>query len=192
MNFPREFIYAFDHSMLYEVGPWWNPNDPDVIRGACATKDQRRKVGYVNIAQDRGGLTKYGIAKNANPDVDVQNLDLSGAMDVFFRKYWLASKSDKIPFPIQIMHYDAAVNHGVGRATKMLQQAVGAKQDGIIGPATLARVNAMSPAQLAEALNKIRVDRFNAIVRNDPSQKIFLRGWLRRADEVYRFTKSML
>ena len=192
MNFPREFIYAFDHSMLYEVGPWWNPNDPDVIRGACATNDQRRKVGYVNIAQDRGGLTKYGIAKNANPEVDVQNIDLAGAMDVFFRKYWLASKSDKIPFPIQIMHYDAAVNHGVGRAAKMLQQAVGATQDGIIGPATLARVNAMSPAQLAEALNKIRVDRFNAIVRNDPSQKVFLRGWLRRADEVYRFTKSML
>lgn len=192
MDFPREFVYAFNHSMLYEVGPWWDPNDPEVINGACATRDQRRKVGYVNIKQDRGGLTKYGVALNANPEVDVQNLTLDQAMEVFFRKYWLASKSDRIPFPVQIMHYDAAVNHGVGRAAKMLQQAIGAIPDGIIGPATLGKLEAHNPAEIVDRLHDIRVNRFQAIVRYNPSQQIFLRGWLRRADEVYHYTRSML
>lgn len=192
MNFTPEFLDAFNHSMLYEVGPWWNPKDPEVIAGAYATKDQRRKIGYVNIPQDRGGLTKYGVAKNANPTVDVQNLTLDGAMQIYFDRYWLTSKSDKIPYPVQIMHYDAAVNHGPGRAAKMLQEAVGAVPDGAIGPVTMAKVAATDRAVLLKALNDIRVARFKSIVQRDASQQMFLKGWLRRASEVYEYAKAHL
>jgi lysozyme family protein len=192
MQFTPEFVDAFNHSMLFEVGPWWNPNDPEVISGACATKDQRRKVGYVNIKQDRGGLTKYGVALNANPNVDVQNLNLHGAMEIYYNRYWLAGKSNLIPYPAQIMHYDAGVNHGIGRAAKMLQQAVGAVPDGAIGPVTIAKIREMNPETLLRTLNDIRVNRFKGIVRNDPSQAMFLNGWLRRASEVFQYAMSHL
>lgn len=192
MQFSPEFLAAFNHSMLYEVGPWWNPNDPDVISGQCLSKEQRKKVGYVNIKQDRGGLTKYGIAINSNPEVDVQNLNLNQAMEVYFRKYWLASKSNLVPYPAQIMHYDVAVNHGVGRAVKMLQEAVGALPDGALGPVTLAKVGSLNPNELLGRLNKMRVDRFHNIVRNNPSQAMFLNGWLRRASEVYNYALAQL
>lgn len=192
MQFPKEFLYAFDHSMLYEVGPWWDPNDPEVQQGLCATRDQRRKTGYVNIKADRGGMTKFGIAKNANPDVDIIALTLDQAMQIYFDRYWLPSKSDQIRPPIQIMHYDAAVNHGIGNAARMLQKAARVNVDGMIGPMTLRAVNASNPASLMQALHQVRVDKFNAIVRNNPSQRVFLRGWLRRADEVYHYARSML
>lgn len=192
MQFTKEFLYAFNHSMLFEVGAFWNPNDPEVIAGLCQTKEQRRKVGYVNIPQDRGGLTKYGVAQNANPRVDVQNLNLAGAMRVYFDAYWTPAKCDQVPYPVQIMHFDAAVNHGVGTAAKMLQEAVGATPDGAIGPATLAKLQAMNPAELINRLNAIRVARFNRIVQRNPSQQMFLRGWLNRAAAVHKYTLAQL
>lgn len=192
MSFTPEFLYAFHHSMLYEVGPWWDPKDPEVISGACETREQRRKVGYVNIKEDRGGVTKYGVAQNANPEVDVHSIDLKKAMDIYFQKYWLAGRCNHIPYPVQIMHFDACINHGVGRAARMLQQAVGAVPDGIIGRVTLDKIAAMDTRDLIVALNDIRVDRFNRIVASDKSQERFLRGWLRRASEVFHYTLSHL
>lgn len=192
MQFTKEFVYAFNHSMLFEVGGFWNPNDPEVIAGLCATREQRRKVGYVNIPQDRGGLTKYGVAQNANPRVDVQNLNLAGAMRVYFDSYWTPARCAQVPYPVQIMHFDAAVNHGVGTAIKMLQEAVGAVPDGAIGPVTLGKLQQMNPAELINRLNAIRVARFNRIVQRNPSQAMFLKGWLRRADEVHKYTLAQL
>ena len=36
-----------------------------------------------------------------------------------------------------MMHFDGCVNHGNGRASRLLQEAVGATIDGDIGPKTL-------------------------------------------------------
>ncbi len=192
MQFTKEFLYAFNHSMIFEVGGFWNPNDPEVIAGLSQTKEQRRKVGYVNIPQDRGGLTKYGVAQNANPRVDVQNLNLAGAMRVYFDSYWTTAKCAQIPYPVQIMHFDAAVNHGVGTAAKMLQEAVGVTADGAIGPATLSKMREIPPVELINRLNAIRVARFNRIVQRNPSQQMFLRGWLNRAAAVHKYTLAQL
>lgn len=192
MTFSNEFISAFNHAMQFEVGPWWNPNDPETQSGACATAPQRKKTGYVNIVQDRGGLTKFGVAQNANPDVDVQNLNLAQAMQIYYNRYWLAGHCEKVPYPVQIMHFDACINHGVGRAAKMLQSAVGVNPDGAIGPMTIQAISRMNPRDLIEKLNSDRVNRFQSIVNNNESQRIFLRGWLNRAQAVYQYALSKL
>lgn len=188
----QAFLFAFNHSMIYEVGPFWNPNDLEVQRGLIQTAAQRKKVGYVNIAGDNGGLTKYGIAQNANRNVNVAALDLNQAMQIYFNSYWLSAKCNQIPYPVQIMHFDAAVNHGVGRAIKMLQEAVGAVPDGVIGPVTLAKVSAVPPQQIMDALNRVRCNQYMKIVNANPSQKKFLNGWMRRASEVYQFALSQM
>jgi lysozyme family protein len=191
-DFSDDFLNAFDHAMHYEVGAFWNPNDPDVQQGLIDTKDQRRKVGYVNIPQDRGGETKYGVAQKANPNVNVRSLDLDGAMDVYFNKYWLRGACDQLPHPIPIIHFDGCVNHGIGRANKFLQQAAGVDADGDIGQMTIDAVNNMDPRQLIENIANIRTDFYNSIVERDPSQAMFLKGWMRRITEVTDFTLSML
>lgn len=192
MDFTPEFEAAFHHAMIYEVGAFWDPSDPEVISGACETAAQRKKVGYVNIPEDTGGLTKYGVAQNPNPSVDVQNLDLKGAMEVYFKNYWLPSKCNLITIPIKIFHFDAAVNHGVGRAAKFLQQAVGVVVDGAIGPVTLAAVNKQEPAELIKKLSTARSDFYHSIVQNKPSQAKFLKGWLRRNNEVTQYSLESL
>ena len=191
-DFSDDFLYAFDHAMKYEVGGFWNPNDPEVQQGLIDTKDQRRKVGYVNIPQDRGGETKYGVAQKANPNISVRDLDLLGAMDVYFSKYWLGGKCDQLPHPLTVIHFDGCVNHGVSRANKFLQRAIGVHDDGVIGERTLAAINSIDQRQIIQSIAEIRTDFYNSIVERDQSQRMFLKGWMRRINEVTGFTLSLL
>lgn len=192
MEYTQDFIDSFNHAMLYEVGPFWNPNDSDVIAGNISTREQRKKVGYVNIPTDRGGETKYGVAQKANTNISVYNLNLNGAMNCYFNSYWLRGSCDKLNHPIALIHFDGCVNHGIGRANKFLQRAVGAVEDGQIGPQTIAAVNGADPAQVIQRLSQIRADFYNAIVQRDPSQAMFLNGWMRRINEVTAFTLASL
>lgn len=192
MEFDRDFIDAFNHAMIYEVGGFWNPDDQDVIQGKFQTREQRQKVGYVNIPADRGGETKYGVAQKANPDVDVRNLDLAGAMEVYFRRYWYVGKCFLLPYPVSLIHFDGCVNHGPRRAAMFLQQAVGVVPDSEIGNQTIEALDSMSYADAIKSISDQRVDFYNAIVRKDPSQKVFLKGWMRRITEVTEFCLNAL
>ena len=190
-NYTDAFKHAFDHAMLYEVGKFWNPNDPDVINGSMGTREKNRKIGYVNIPADRGGETKYGIAQKPNPDIDVRNLNLADAQDVYYGSYWLSGQCDKLPYQVAVIHFDSCINHGVGRAKKILQEAVGVVPDGVVGPKTLQAVNDMDPREVIQAISDIRTNFYRAIVVRDPSQKIFLNGWMARISEVTEYSLSM-
>jgi lysozyme family protein len=194
-EFTAEFLKAFNHAMIYEIGAGFNSEDPETVAGLIATSAQRKKVGYVNISADKGGETKYGIAQNSNPETNVHDLNLAGAMDVYYNKYYLKSASDKLSYPLNIIHFDGCVNHGVGRACKFLQTAAGMNLDqidGQIGPGTLAKINSCDMKELILSLSKIRAKFYNDIVLRTPSQGIFLNGWMRRINEVTEFTVSQL
>lgn len=180
----KGFEAAFNHGMLYEIGPWFDPDDQETKDGACSTKAQQRKVGYCNVAGDTGGLTKYGIAQNYNKGVDVQNLNLEGAKNVYRDAYWIPSHCDEIHIPIHLFYFDMVINNGLGRAAKILQQAVGAVVDGNIGPVTINKVNGSDAKTVIEAMAKIRTERYRAIVAANSTQEKFLKGWLRRTEEV--------
>ena len=70
----------------------------------------------------------------------VQTLD--GAKAIYQRDYWTKAGCDKLPPPLAMLVFDAAVSSGPGRAARWLQEAVGVAQDGLIGPITLAAVAA--------------------------------------------------
>lgn len=192
MNYSAAFLVAFNHAMLYEVGPWWDPTDPDVISGACETHDQRKKVGYVNISGDSGGLTKYGISKNNNPSIDVQNLNLDEAMEIYFSNYWLASKCNRIVESIATFYFDVCVNNGLGRAAKFIQVAVGATPDGQVGPVTLGLISCAREDATIKSMASQRANFYNNIVKNNSSQSKFLNGWLIRNSEVEKFSLSLI
>lgn len=189
-DFNDDFLYAFNHAMLYEVGGFWNPDDPAVQEGAIGDRSSCRKVGYVNDPDDAGGETKYGIAKNGNPDVDIATLDLVGAMDIYCNRYWFEGSCDKLPGAVAIIHFDGCVNHGVGRANKFLQSAVGAQPDGQIGPRTLDAVNSMDQEDIIRSIAQQRTAFYNAIVKAKPTQAKFLKGWLARINDVTNFALS--
>ena len=98
---------------------------------------------YVNDRRDPGGETKYGISKRSYPQLDIPSITLEDAHKIYYRDFWLAAKCDQLPDAIAIAVFDAAVQHGITPAIKMLQQAVGVKQDGVIGPVTLNAANSL-------------------------------------------------
>lgn len=185
--YTRAFEEAVNHAMLYEVGAHWKIT-PEVEAGLINTPAQRRAVGYVNDPVDTGGETKFGVAKNPNPDLDIRNLTWAQAKDVYYRRYWLAGHCDKMPARVAVLHFDGCVNHGVNRANRFLQRAVGAADDGIIGPRTIGAVSSQDTILTCVRICDQRENFYKSIVNRNPSQQRFLRGWLRRISEMRDFT----
>lgn len=113
----------------------------------------RWEGGFVDDPQDPGGATKWGItirtliAKglDLNNDgavnrKDIHDMTPEQALSIYRIDYWERARCPELPFPVALVHYDAAVNQGVSRAVRFLQQAVRVRVDGVIGPVTLAAV----------------------------------------------------
>lgn len=97
---------------------------------------------------DTGGFTKWGISQRAYPSLDIAALTRQDAIDIYERDYWNASGADRLPWPLSLCVFDAAVNQGVDPAIRMLQKALGGLRiDGIIGRKTFARVAATPPEE---------------------------------------------
>ena len=149
----------------------------------------RHEGGVADHPRDPGGLTNLGVtigtAKANGMDVDgdgdvdrqdVLKLTPAHVEPLYKRKYWDAVEGDRLPAGVDLMTFDAAVNSGPVRARRWLQEAAGVKQDGVIGPKTLAALNAQPPAETIENLRKIR----DAFYRSLSHFDVFGRGWLRR------------
>src|SRR5512137_1206563 len=67
---------------------------------------------------DTGGHTKFGISKNAHPDVDIENLIVEEAKEIYKKDYWnaLGLDNEDYEWPFDLVLFDTAVNCGVGRA----------------------------------------------------------------------------
>ena len=64
------------------------------------------------------------------------------------------------------------------------QRLLGVEADGVVGPLTIAAVNKQSPADLFARIKAARITFLNDIVKNNPSQKIFLKGWINRLNDL--------
>lgn len=120
-----------------EAGFTDDPNDPGNWTG-----------GHVGVGEMKG--TKFGISAAQYPHLDIKNLTVEGAADIYRPDYWDICKCDEMPWPLCLFVFDAAVNQGcdakVGFATqKMLQRALDVPQDGILGPRTMAAVRNSRP-----------------------------------------------
>jgi len=97
--------------------------------------------GYSNDPKDPGGETNWGISKRSYPHVDIKNLTKEGAKEIYMRDFWqpLAEAHPAVRYQA----FDFAVNSGIQTATRKLQQAVGAADDGHWGPRSAAALAAM-------------------------------------------------
>lgn len=143
--------------------------------------------GEVNDPLDPGGHTKYGISQRAYPKLDIRNITKAQAEAIYRRDYWDAVRADDLPAGLDLVAFDAAVNSGVSRGAKWVQQAIGAQEDGRIGPVSLAAAD--------------RVDTQDAIDRAVTARETFLRdlrtfsrfgrGWLNRTADTRRLAHEL-
>jgi lysozyme family protein len=144
----------------------------------------KHEGGYVDHPSDPGGETKYGISKRAYPDVDIKNLTVEQAGEIYYKDYWCKLQCDSLPEPVALMVFDAAVNMGVRRAARQLQRASIAAPDGVVGPMTIRACRIAYRASPEDFLKELR-DRRQAFYEKLKTFNTFGRGWTRRNKETY-------
>lgn len=123
---------------------------------------------------------------------DIRRLTKVEAMTIYQARYWTPYNWSRYSSPVDMIMFDSAVNNGPCNAVKITQRAcVSLGQnitiDGAWGPQTRAALYTLAwskGAALAKMLIVKRINFFNSIVAAKPSQKVFLKGWLRRANAL--------
>lgn len=123
-------------------------------------------------ASDPGGGSKYGVLQSTytawlkkngmDATKNIQSITLPEVVNLYRSEYWAASGAPALPYGLAVVHFDAAVNMGVGTAKKILAAAGGA---------------GASVADYVAA----RQQEYRDIVARKPSLAGNLDAWLRRA-----------
>jgi lysozyme family protein len=136
--------------------------------------------GYTNDPVDPGGETNYGIDKRSHPNVDIKNLTVEQAKEIYWNEYWLKFSCDRFEKPVGEVYFDSCVNTGAKQSNKFLQRAVGTEADGIIGPKTVSKLVVENADMLANAIINQRQKFYENLAESKPALKKFLKGWSNR------------
>jgi len=136
--------------------------------------------GFVDHPRDPGGATRYGItqrvARAHGYQGEMRELPVAEARRIARIAYWDAVRADEAPDAVRYDLFDAAYHSGPEQATKWLQRAAGADDDGKLGPKTLLAARMADPQLLAKRFNGHRL-RFLADLK---TWDAFGKGWARR------------
>ena len=161
----------------------------------CMTMLLAHEGGFVDHVADTGGMTNLGVTKRTYDeyhgcDIDeegMRNLKPVDVEPIYKRNYWERCRCSDLPSGVDWAVFDLAVNAGTGRAAKLLQRAVGAKEDGVIGPITLMKVDSEDHTNIINRMAVYREQHYRALSNFD----VFGRGWLRRNDETRKQALAM-
>ena len=167
----------------------------------------KEEGGVSDSSTDKGDPTKYGISlsfyqsiyPNATRD-DILNLTLPKAQEIYRQYFWEKLQGDKIEDEVVAAKlFDMAVHMGVPKAVQLLQEILNTPDkkvvvdgDGIMGPQTLGELNAVLDSNLVRNLDLVyelcRQSKayYLSIVKKDPTQKKYEKGWLSRALAIPR------
>jgi uncharacterized protein (TIGR02594 family) len=149
--------------------------------------------GWTDDPFDPGGPTNKGItlavyARELGVTVDAQTItDLKARLAaipdvemarIYRERYWAPACCPDFPAALAFFHFDAAVNQGVGRATRLLQAALGVEVDGEIGPLTRSAATSQSLSAVLTRYAELRRRHYRSLAHFWR----FGRGWLRRVD----------
>lgn len=154
--------------------------------------------GLVNDPLDRGGATNKGVTigtwrkvgydKDGDGDIDVADLRLITERDAVERvmkpHYWDRWKADRIESQsVANLLVDWVWGSGA-HGIKIPQRILSVEDDGIVGPKTLAALNARDPRRLFNDIRAYREEFIAKIIRKNPTQGRFRAGWLRRLESI--------
>lgn len=130
--------------------------------------------GKVRVGVLKG--TKFGVSAMSYPDLDIENLTVDQAKDIYYRDWWVKLGMDQWKPALAYQMFDAAINHGMHNAAGMLQRAVAVPDDGIIGSATKRAVDVMTLDDVLMCFLGERLDFMTYVGTWDT----FGKGWARR------------
>jgi len=123
------------------------------------------------VTHDTGGMTRYGISKNAHPDVDIANLTKDDAKEIYRKHYFEGmGELNHLSHRSRAVVLDAAINQGKGFAQKL------AKEHG----------------DNYDKLIQGRKDHYDHLATSNPDKYgKYHKGWLNRLDKLRNDTQEL-
>lgn len=159
----QNYNRAFQLTIGHEGGFQNDPND----RGNWTT-------GKIGVGVNRG--TKYGITAMTYPALDIRNITLDTAREIYKKDFWDKNQCDLLPDGVDYLVFDIGVNHGTKDGAVFLQKAINVTPDGSIGPATLAALAKRKPEDVIEEVCVVRAFDYMSL----GTFKRYGKGWFRR------------
>lgn len=120
---------------------------------------------------------------------EMKALSKQTALSIYKINYWDRMKGDFIANQSMAeIVFDGCVNHGVSRGIKILQKVLGLKESGIMDGSTLTKLNMSDPNSIFDQYKEERLKFYELIVSNNPSQSVFLNGWVKRI-QSFKFSQ---
>lgn len=144
--------------------------------------------GFVNNPNDKGGATNCGVTLATYRQFygkdkaveDLKKMTEAEWRNIMKRGYWDVAKADYIENQsVAEIIVDWCINSGTWMLRKV-QSIVGVEVDGIVGPRTLNAINTYRQKCLHCKVLDARRDYYARLIKADPSQKVFEKGWNNR------------
>lgn len=139
--------------------------------------------GWSDDPDDPGGATNKGITLATFRDympgataAELRDIPDNQVSHIYMMGYWRPVAGDHLPAGLDLMVFDFGVNAGPSRSARMLQQAVGVEEDGIIGPVTLKAISSVSDT--LSRLSGLQRAHYRAL----PEFGLYGAGWMARTD----------
>lgn len=167
---------------------------PDVL--PILAFENARRTGWSDDPRDAGGATMCGVTLNTlrawcarhklpTPTKDIlRAITYSTWRDILREFFWDNCKADRIKAP-QIAYIIVDWVWASGPAViKKIQTLLKVNPDGIIGPRTLAAINAADQEKLFDTIFSMRLAYIEAICKSRPANLTFRRGWINRLNRI--------
>ena len=139
--------------------------------------------GYVNHPSDKGGRTNRGITEDVFlkyfPGEDIKELTFCQFWEIS-RRYWDRWKADEIENQSIAELLVDFTYHSGAYGIIIPQRVLMVKQDGIVGEKTLKALESVDKEWFFNEVLSQREEFLRRIARKNPSQKVFLNGWMNR------------
>ena len=157
----------------------------------------RHEGGFSNHPKDPGGATMRGVTQAVYsayrkrkdlPPMPVKQISDNELLDIYRTQYWRPVRGDDLPRGVDLAVFDFAVNSGPDRAIKHLQRALGLREDGTVGNATLGKLMTADPDRIVAAISASRLE----FMRKLATWGTFGNGWKPRVDDIRQTAKDMI
>ena len=162
----------------------------------------RHEGKFEQNAADPGGVTNYGISlrwlksqgllenlelqDRTQDEVQVvKDLSVGDATALYKSYFWNPNNYGAIDSQLVATKiFDVTVNMGARRSHLIVQNCLGfppEQRDGIMGPKTIAEINAAGAAPLVVQIQSVQAAFYRQLVAANPKLQPFLQGWLNRS-----------